>query len=292
MKFTCERSYLSDALGLARRAVSSRNTLPILSHILLETQDDRLRLTATDLDTAIRCAVPASVVENGSVAVPAASLSDYVSKLPDAPITLEFKSGTLQLRCGPSKFKVPNAPGGDFPDVPEVSQGTEICVPASTLKEMLRLSTFAASKDETRGLLTGVLFQARGNVLTLVATDTHRLAWNQAQIPTTSSVPVSAVVPAKPLVELERILKSSEDEIVTVRFGSAQVQFQGNDATLVARLVDGQFPDHERIIPKLTARNVTFDRKALLQAMRRVEIVSSTASNKVIVNFSSAVMSM
>lgn len=292
MKVTCERSYLAAALGVARRAVSSRNTLPILSHVLLETQDDRLKLTATDLDTAIRCALPASVAENGSVALPAASLGDYVSKLPDAPITLEMSDGKVVVRSGHSRFTLMSSPAEDFPVVPDVTQGTEISVSAATLKEMLRLTAFAASKEESRSLLMGVLFEARGNVLTLVATDTHRLAWNQATLAAEVEAPITAIVPAKPLVELERVLKNSVDEMVTIRFGGSQVQFQSNDATLVSRVLDGQFPNYEKVIPKQTERKVTFIREELLNAVRRVEIVSSTASNKMLVKFNANTMNM
>ena len=162
MKVTCERSYLAQALGVAGRAVSSRNTLPILSHVLLETEDDRLKITTTDLDTAIRCAIPASIAENGSVALPASSLSDYISKLPDAPVTLEMQDGKVVVRCGHSRYTLMSAPAEDFPVVPEVEHGTEITVSSATLKEMIRLTAFAASKEESRSLLMGVLFEARG----------------------------------------------------------------------------------------------------------------------------------
>ena len=118
MKITCERSYLANALGVAGRAVSSRNTLPILANVLLETEDDRLKLTATDLDTAIRGVIPASVAENGAVAVPAGVLTDVVSKLPDAPITLEMQDGKVTVRSGKSDYTILSLPAEDFPVVP------------------------------------------------------------------------------------------------------------------------------------------------------------------------------
>ena len=292
MKVTCERSYLAQALGVAGRAVSARNTLPILSHVLLETEDDRLKITATDLDTAIRCAIPASIAENGSVALPAASLSDYISKLPDAPVTLEMQDGKVVVRCGHSRFTLMSSPAEDFPVVPEVSQGTEITLSSATLKEMIRLTAFAASKEESRSLLMGVLFEARGSTLTLVATDTHRLAWKQTGLVEEIKTPVSAIVPAKPLVELERVLKNTADEMVTIRFGASQVQFQSSDATLVSRVLDGQFPNYEKVIPKATERKVSFERNELLNAVRRVDIVSRAASQKMVVNFASNSMTM
>jgi len=270
------------ALGVASRAVSSRNTLPILANVLLETEDDRLKLTATDLDTAIRCVIPAAVAENGSVAVPAGILSDVVSKLPDAPVTIEMEDGKIMVRCGKSQYMILSLPAEDFPVVPEVTEGIDVVVPQSKLKEMLRTTTFAASKEETRSLLMGVLFEAKGSTLTLVATDTHRLAWKQMNLGEEVGSPISAVVPAKPLVELERVLKDSVDESVHIRFGGSQVQFETADVTLVSRTLDGQFPNYEKVIPKTTERRITFDRGEFLDAVRRVHIVARGNADKMI----------
>jgi DNA polymerase-3 subunit beta len=280
MKITCERSYLSQALGVAGRAVSNRNTLPILSNVLLETEDDRVQLTATDLDTAIRCVLPTLVSENGSVAVPAALLNDVVSKLPDAPVTLEAQDGKVAVRCGKSDYTILSLPAEDFPVVPEVKEGVELTLPQATLKDMLRMTTFAASKEETRSILMGVLFEARGNTLTLVATDTHRLAWKQAILGEEISQPISMIIPAKPLAELERVLKDTIDENVHVRFGTSQVQFETDQVTLVSRVLDGQFPNYEKVIPKNAERKIRIDRGQLLDAVRRVYIVAKQNNEK------------
>lgn len=282
MKITCERSYLANALAVAGRAVSSRNTLPILSNILIETEDDRIKLTATDLDTAIRGVIPAQVAENGAVAVPAGVLTDVVSKLADAPVTLEMQDGKVTVRSGKSDYTILSLPAEDFPVVPEVPEGTDIELPQATLKEMLRHTTFAASKEETRSILMGVLFEARGQNLTLVATDTHRLAWKQTQFASEVSTPISAIVPARPLVELERLLKDTVEETVKLRFGNSQVQFETPDVTLVSRVLDGQFPNYEKVIPKATERKITFSRVEFLSAVRRAFIVAKQNSEKAI----------
>ena len=292
MKITCERSYLSSALGVASRAVSSRNTLPILSSVLLEADDDKLRLTATDLDTAIRCQIPATVMEAGGVAVPASLLGDVVSKLPDAPVTLDVGDGKVAVRCGKSEYTILTSPAEDFPVVPEITDGTDLTLPQSTLKDMLHMTTFAASREETRSLLMGVLFEARGNALTLVATDTHRLAWKRSSLGQELASPVSAVVPAKPLAELERVLKDTAEETVKVRFGSSQVGFETSDVTLVSRVLDGQFPNYEKVIPKGADRKITFDRGELLSAMRRVYIVARNASEKAVISTKGDFMEM
>jgi DNA polymerase-3 subunit beta len=145
------------------------------------------------------------------------------------------------------------------------------------------MTTFAASKEETRSLLMGVLFEARGNALTLVATDTHRLTWKQAQFAETLSSPVTAIVPAKPLAELERVLNDNAGESVRVRCGTSQVQFETGDVRLVSRVLDGQFPNYEKVIPKNTERKIVFDRNSFLNAVRRVYIVAKQDAEKMVI---------
>ena len=280
MKITCERSYLAEALAVVSRAVSSRNTLPILSNVLLQAQNDRLQLTATDLDTSIRSVLPAQIAVDGEVAVPANLLLSVVSKLKDAPVTLEAQDGKVSVRSGKSDYTVLSLPAEDFPVVPQVESGTEFSMPQGTLKEMLRLTTFAAAREETRGPLMGVLFEARGNTLTMVATDTHRLAWKQAEMADTAENPISVIVPASPLRDLERVLSNSNDDSVHIRFGRSQVQFETAGVTLVSRVLDGQFPPYEKVIPKNPERKITFDRATMLSAIQRVELVAKTNNER------------
>lgn len=290
MKITCDRSYLATAVGVAGRAVSGRNTLPILSNVLLETQDDRLQMTATDLDTAIRTVIPATVHENGAVAIPASVLGDVVSKLPDAPVTIEALDGRVTVRSGKSDYTILSLPAEDFPVVPEVEGGQELTLQQAQLKEMLRMTTFAASKEESRSILMGVLFDARGDDLTLVATDTHRLAKKQTKLAQPVETSVSAIIPARPLVELERVLHDSVEESITIRFSTSQVQFSTGDVTLVSRMLDGQFPNYEKVIPKSTERRITFERNEFLNAVRRVDIVAKNNSQKAILETKGEVM--
>jgi DNA polymerase-3 subunit beta len=298
MKITCERSYLANALGVAGRAVSNRNTLPILSNVLIETQEDRIKMTSTDLDTAIRVVIPAQVEESGAIAVPVAFLSSLVSRLKDAPVTLEAQDGKATVRSGKSDYTLLSLPAEDFPVVPSVEDGTQITLLQSQLKDMLRLTTFAASREESRSILMGVLFDARGDTLTLVATDTHRLARRTLTLPQAVESPISAIIPARPLAELERVLKDTSEESVTIRFGaqggasSSQVQFETADVTLVSRVLDGQFPNYEKVIPKTHEREITMDRGEFFDVVRRVSLVAKESADKVIMETDGDVLRM
>lgn len=298
MKITCERSYLANALGVASRAVSSRNTLPILANVLIETQEDRVQLTSTDLDTAIRVVIPAQVEESGAVAVPATLLSNLVSRLKDAPVTLEAQDGKTTVRSGKSDYVLLSLPAEDFPVVPSVEGGTQITLLQSQLKEMLRLTTFAASREESRSILMGVLFEARGDTLTLVATDTHRLARRTLTLPEAVETPISAIIPARPLTELERVLRDTSEESVTIRFGASggatasQVQFETADVTLVSRVLDGQFPNYEKVIPKTHEREITMNRDDFFDVVRRVSLVAKESADKVILDTEGEVLKM
>jgi DNA polymerase-3 subunit beta len=282
MKITIEKTALQNALATTARVVGKSNTLPILSNILIEAEGDALRFTATDLDTTVHCKAAASIAESGAVAVPAAITLDVVSKLPDAPVVLEAQDGKVRIRCGKSNTTVLSLPAEDYPNVPVVNDGTELVIPQATLKEMLRMTTFATSNEETRSLLMGVLFEVRGDTLTLVATDTHRLALKKAKLAAALENPVTTVIPAKPLADMERMLKPSDGGTIAVRFGASQVRFQANGVTLISRLLDGQYPNYEKVIPQDLERKITFNRVALLEAVRRVYIIAKDAAEKAV----------
>ena len=290
MQFTAERATLAQALSHCGRAISARNSLPILSHVLIATGDDQLKLTATDLDISISCRVPASVAGKGAVALPAAPLSDYISKLPDAPVTLELLEDRCTVRCGKSRLTLLSAPAQDYPVTPDISSNDGFCLPANQLKEMIAMTSFAASKEASRSLLMGVLIEASATALRMVATDSHRLAYKEAKLESGPSERYSAIVPASALKEVATILKG--DAPVTVRASDAQIQFESEAWSLTSRVLDGQFPDYEKVIPKTTERTITVDRAEWLSAIRRIDIVSRSASNKFEVAFTGGSMAM
>lgn len=281
MRVTCERNQLTAALGVVNRAVANRNTIQILNNVLIEAEGEMLKLTATDLDTSISNVIVAKADESGALAVPGRVLGDVVSRMPDAPVTLELQDGKVKVQCGKSSYVILSLPAEDFPATRQVSEGEELEFPQCDLKEALRLTAFAASREENRSILMGVLFEAKETEFVLVATDTHRLALKKLNLQKPVTKPLSAVIPARPLGEIERLLKDSAEETVKIAIGSGQVQVSVNSVTLVSRLLDGQFPNYEKVLPSNTERKVRFSRAEMLDALKRLEIVAFHSAEKI-----------
>ena len=286
MKLTIERTELAKALTTATRAVSSRNSMPILSNVLIVTADDVIRITATDLDSAITVTAPAHISENGAVAIPAAPLNDIVSKLGDAPISLELKDGKVTVRSGKSEYSLLSLPAEDYPVIPRVESGQEFSTSHRAFKSALSGVTGCVSKEETRSTLMGVLFELSSDKATFVATDTHRLALHTHRFSTEiECVATSTIIPAKPLAMVLATIGDSNEDAVSVRIGDSQVQFETASVVTVTRVLDGRFPNYERVIPKSFERRATIDRVALLSALRRVFIVARNNNEKAAFSF-------
>lgn len=299
MKIEVSKADLGQAISTTSRAISARSTLPILSNILFDAEEEVLRLTATDLDTGIRYTLRAKILESGSLTVPAGILGDVISSLPDAEVSLESEDGRLLVRCGKSDYTILTTPADEFPVVPEVADELGLTLPQGLLKEILRQTVFATSKEESRTILMGVLFEFvpvggrknGGCRLNVVASDTHRLAYRTTDVGSfgaTLDTKRAVVVPAKPLAELMRVLSDSEEETVQMHVAETQVQFAiakseaGTSMTLVSRVLDGQFPNYERVIPKDAERKITASAKEFAAALRRVAIVARKNAEKAI----------
>lgn len=282
MNVTCERTCFARALSAAGQSGSTHRSMAILKHVLLETLEGQLRVTSTDLDTASRCVIPANVTEPGAIALPAAPLSEFVSALPDGPVTLEVVEGRATLRSGLSSLRLPSAPAEDFPVIPEVPEGTDITLPQATLKDMLHMVTFAVPRNDKSSMPAGALFEVTGAGLALVATDELRLALKRAVLPTPAEQPVSAIVPLRPLTELEQLLTKDEGEMVTIRFGGKFVRFTLTDVTVTSSLIEAKFPNYNRVIPKASEHRVTFERGQLFNAVRRIDVVSRKNNHKLV----------
>jgi len=287
MKVVLTRADLLKGISTVQSAVAAKNTMPILANVLLEARDKKLEFVATDLDMGIRCSVQAEVVEKGSITINAKKLSDIVRELPEASVDLEIDDNhKMILICQKSNFKVHGLPKDDFPILPEVKKDKVFKVKGSLLQEMTRKTIFAVSTDETRYVLNGVFFQVEGGKLRMVATDGHRLAFIQKKLEGKSDEKCSVIIPTKTLNELSKAIsdvgKGKEDEvIVEIMATDNQIKFVVEGVEIISRLIEGQFPNYEQVIPKESDKKVEASTSELASATRRVAILTSEKSNSI-----------
>jgi DNA polymerase III subunit beta len=246
MKLQVTQENLNRALGTVARVANSRNTLPILANILVKTTNNRLSVAATNLDIAITNYIGAKVSDEGSVTVPARLMQDFVSSLPSGVIDLELEENKLHITTDQYQSVVNGIAADDFPVMPAIDGGTTWTIPGPTLKKGLQQVAMAASSDESRPVLTGVLLQTTDGKLYMAATDSYRLAEKELG---PNGQNVQLLVPVSACQDLLRIVSDFEDD-VTVTHDDQQVLFQVGDVELVARLIDGKYPDYHKLIPQ------------------------------------------
>ena len=287
MKVTIERGTLLRALGHVQSVVERRNTIPILSNVLMRADGGTLALTATDLDIEVVEQVPADIEQDGAVTASAVTLFDIVRKLPDGgQVGLETggEGGRLKLTSGRSEFTLAVLPEADFPNISSSEEGKRFAVPASDLRRLIDKTRFAMSQEETRYYLNGIYLHANTDAdqktLRAVATDGHRLARLDAPLPDGADGMPGVIVPRKAVIELRRLLDDAEDE-VQVTVSSSKIRFESADVVLTSKLIDGTFPDYQRVIPTGNDKTLRVDNAAFSRAVDRVSTVSADKTRSV-----------
>ncbi len=280
MKILCNRENLAYGVQVVQRAVSAKSTLPILSGILLQTENNRLNLTATDLELGIHCSIPVQVIEEGSVVLPARIFLEIVRKLPDTPIELEMAPGakTLTVHYNPSQFTINTMDPEEFPVIPELDGNIEVSLKSVIYKHMVKQIAFASASDENRPLFTGILFAIEHDIIKLVATDTHRLALRTGTSETNNETNWKSIIPVKALVEVSRLLKD-EDQTIQISMNKNQVLFRFGEISLISRLIEGQFPNYKQVIPSSCKTKIRVNSKSLLEAVERASLFARDGSN-------------
>jgi DNA polymerase-3 subunit beta len=285
LKATCPRKDLFEAVQTVGHAVSGRSSLPILSHILVQAEGNGLRLIATDLELGISCRIPAQIEEQGGLTAPARTLTEVLANLPDksdVAISVD-KSHTVRVNCDRSDYKILGLPAEDYPRLPEVKDAVAFSIPQAKLREMIRQTQFAVGTDDTRAILTGIYMVFDGETLRFVATDTHRLAVKTAQI-TRGRGSQNAIVPARAMNELTRLLTDGEGDVqVTLSDNQVCFALPGEaDVQIISRLIEGQFPNYQRVIPAEHQKRLRIPVEPLLRAVRRASIVARENSWRVV----------
>ena len=280
MRVTCSKVDLSKGIQTVQNIVSTKTTLPILSHILLETRENQLRLVSTDLETGIECLIPAKILEPGGITVPARKIGEIVRELPEAEINLSMKDLMVTLTCRKGVFKIAGLEGDDFPKLPQLGDKKSFVLRQDVLKEMFEKTSFAVSRDESRRALNGIFFIIKENKLKLVATDGRRLAYIEKKVEISKDVEGEVIVPTKASNELSRIMDEGRGELKIV-LGENQIAFYLDKIILVSRLIDGHFPDYQKVIPKKAKEKIVLEREPFLLALKRVSVLTSEKSSSV-----------
>jgi DNA polymerase-3 subunit beta len=276
VKFRCERDVLVEALGSAGRAAAGRgSSLPVLSGVRVELTGNRLRLTGTDLELTIAVEVEVSGSEDGVTVLPGRLASDIVRALPGGSVDIEVDADEARIAAGRSEFSLRILPADEFPRLPEPA-GEAVTLASSELASALSQVVRAASSDDARPILTGVLLAAHEGGLRLVATDSYRLAIRD--LPGTSVLAEGqhVLVPSRALQELARVLAAGDT--LSIRLGERDASFEVGGTRLTTVLIEGEFPPYERLIPQAQPNRLTVGREVLLEAVRRVKLLAREAT--------------
>ena len=288
LRATSPRKELFEGIQTVGKAVATRSSLPILTHVRIAAKDGKVSMMATDLEMWMEHTLPGvGITEDGAATAPARNFTELLAAMPDADVsvTVEDETNTLHLRCLKANYKLLGLSADEFPLLPQVKEDSRFVIDRETLKDAIKQTIFATSTDETRAILTGVLVVFQGDSLKLVATDTHRLAVRDCPVKEGTGS-ASAIVPSRAMNELLRIVGNEEGEIVVTLSGN-QIQFQVDDAsggktTLISRLIDGQFPNYERVIPAQATKTLTVERAPLAAAVKRASIVARDSASRVV----------
>jgi DNA polymerase III subunit beta len=280
VKLSVMQENLARGLSVVSRAVSNRS-LPVLTNVLLKTEDAGLKLTATNLEIGITYWVPGKIETDGATSVPARLLTDLVNSLPGGePIDLELGDGeTLHIRSGRFESNIKGIAADDFPTVQTAGERPVTRIPQNVLRHALEETAFAAASDEARPILTGVLARFEGDQLTLAAADNYRIAVKTITIldPVEET---SVVIPARALHELSRVLTDTDDPVsVVLAHARNQILFHLEGVDLVSRLIDGQYPNYQSVLPASHSTRAVLDREELLRAVRPAALIAHESAN-------------
>jgi DNA polymerase III subunit beta len=285
VKISCLQENLARGLATVGRAVASRSTLPVLSHILLESDEGQLRLAATNLEIGVNCWIGARVEDEGSTTVPARLLTEFVSSLPSGQIDIELneRTQTLNLKCARFEANIKGIDAAEFPAVPtaETIGGTDtLFLEPETFRRMIDQVVFAAATDESRPILTGVLAQFYQGRLTVAAADGFRLSVTSSEVGVDLDQSTTVIIPARALSELNRISADQKDPIeLVITPARNQVLFHLSGSDLVSQLIEGNFPDYKQIVPKSHVTRTVVSTAELLQAAKVAFLFARDAAN-------------
>jgi len=280
MKLSCTQKNLERGLQIVGRAISSKTSLPILNNILFEVDKDKFKLSATDLEIGIKTKIGAKIFKKGKITVPAKVVLDFVAGNHDKNINLSLKEKKVLLKSKRYKAQINGISASEFPLIPKIEKKKTTILPLKKFYQALLKSIFAVSLDETRPVLAGLYFNLSGGILSLVATDSYRLAEKRIKI--NQDEEFSFIVPLKTCQEIQRIIPySSLDGEIKICLSENQVSFQIDSTEITSRLIEGEFPDYQQIIPKNYQTRVKLEREEFLDIVKVISYFAKETANNV-----------
>jgi len=280
MKFSLLKSKLTESLQTVLQVVPTKSTLPVLTNVLLEVLDNKLKISATDLDISITNSIECDVTKKGAVALPARILFEIIKELPESQITVESTNSRIEIKIPNGSYKIATVSPDDFPKLPAVNTKKEIRISKSALVAMIRKTSFACSTDETRPALNGVLWQTKGEKMQMVATDGHRMARMAMENTKLKGVSDDIIIPPKVLNLIPKLTEGESKEIGVI-FGDNNIIFNLGDTVLTSRLIEGPYPNFEQVIPASSDKKLVVSKDDLTSAVRRVSILSNALTHQV-----------
>ncbi len=280
LKFICEKNKLVEAISIVQKAVTGKSPMQILEGIYIEAFDNTLTLIGSDIDLSIETKIEAEILEPGKIVIDAKLFGEIIRKLPNYDIEIEtFENNSIKISCQKSVFTLMHMNADDFPNLPTVDENIIFTVPQGILKNMIKGTSFAIAQDETRPILTGILFEIKDKVLNLVALDGYRLALRNEFLDTEKTI--SAVIPGKTLNEVSKILEENE-ETVNINFTTNHILFNLGDTKVISRLLEGEFIKYNSIIPQEHNLEVTVNKQELLNCIDRASLMAKEGNSNLI----------
>ncbi|MCI9365797.1 MAG: DNA polymerase III subunit beta [Clostridia bacterium] len=279
MKFICEKANLLKAINSVVRGVSSKTTMPILEGILIQTNENEIKLTTYDLELGIEYIIDCDVVEQGNTVVTASVFSEIIRRLPDTEISITVDDKDLLIiECEGSLYKLATMNPTEFPELPTIDEQNRVELEQNNLKDMIRKTIFAVSTESHRPIFTGCLFEIKDNKINVVAVDGYRLAW-KSKVLDESVNDFKVVIPGKTLNEVNKIISDSFDKI-KISIAKNQALFEMENCKIVTRLLEGEFLEYEKVIPKIWETRIRANKKEIQECFERVSLISMSSIEK------------
>lgn len=274
MKIKLSKEHLLEGIQTVQNIVSTKAPLPILSNMLLEAKEDMIKLNTTDLDIGISCEIPINTIEEGSITLPAKRFSDIVKELPSGDIFISTKiNNQVDIESEKCRFKLLGLPKEEFPKFPEFKDKEVVCIGQAIFKEMIHMTAFAVSHEEARYVLNGILLEIADEHIRMVATDGRRLAKIEKKLDAPVKKEISVIIPSKAIQEIFRNL--GDEGNISFSPGTNQVLFDINGVLVATRIIEGEFPNYQQVIPKPVSPAIKVNTQELLSAIRRANLLAT-----------------